>query len=337
MNEKMKPAISIIIPIYQSERHLERLFQSIKKQTFENFEVLMINDGSTDNSVLLCEDICKSDKRFIIINQENKGVSSARNRGIEEACSDYICFIDSDDWIEKDYIKSLIEISDDYDMVVEGFIKDKPGSRTKVIPIEGEIRLNNINVDILRDLCEKYLLFPPWVKRYKKEILIINNIRFPENICYGEDLVFNFRYLDYVKRIKIISEASYHYIENEGSLSLKFRKNAFNTDYNQWRILKEFFKKNGIEGEMNKYLKERLFWLICDSITDCYRWKDMYSFKERFYTLKKILECSDLKTSDIDINDLKISRWFYDSIINSKFIYLWIIMEIKTFEFYEKQ
>ena len=111
MKEKKNPEISVIIPVYQSVLYLETLFESLKNQTFRNFEVIVVDDGSDDGSEILCDRWSSEDSRFITIHKPNGGVSSARNTGIENAVSEYICFIDSDDWIDENYIQTFMEYS----------------------------------------------------------------------------------------------------------------------------------------------------------------------------------------------------------------------------------
>lgn len=100
--------ISIIVPVYNVEKYLDRCVQSILIQSFKRFELILVNDGSTDNSFEICQKYRKKDSRVILISQENKGLSAARNTGLNNAHGDYICFIDSDDFIEKDYLKLLL-------------------------------------------------------------------------------------------------------------------------------------------------------------------------------------------------------------------------------------
>ena len=121
----MNKNITIIIPLYNKEKYIYKCLNSILLQSYGFYEVLIIDDGSTDNSAKICEEFYSKDKRFKYFSKENGGVSSARNLGIEKAKYDYIVFVDADDYIEEDYLKSLIEY--ECDLVVEGFKKDEDG------------------------------------------------------------------------------------------------------------------------------------------------------------------------------------------------------------------
>ena len=106
MTEK-NPVISIIVPVYNVEKYLDRCIQSILVQSFKKFELVLINDGSTDNSLKICQKYREEDNRIVLISQPNKGLSAARNTGLENIHGEYVCFIDSDDFVEKNYLRSL--------------------------------------------------------------------------------------------------------------------------------------------------------------------------------------------------------------------------------------
>ena len=113
---KLEKLISVIVPVYNVEEYLDECLESIKRQTYKNIEVILVNDGSTDNSQEICERYCQQDPRFHLINQENRGLSGARNRGIQESTAEFITFVDSDDIIKDDMLYQLIEKMDSEDI-----------------------------------------------------------------------------------------------------------------------------------------------------------------------------------------------------------------------------
>ncbi len=117
----MKDKVSVVVPIYNVEKYLPKCIESIQMQTYNNLEIILVNDGSTDSCLKICEKYKKLDKRVIIINKENGGLSDARNFGIEKATGKWITFIDSDDYVEKDYIETLMSLSDSDDYDVRNF------------------------------------------------------------------------------------------------------------------------------------------------------------------------------------------------------------------------
>ena len=122
----MNKLISIIMPVYNAEKYLNRSIESIMNQTYNNIEIILVNDGSTDNSLEICTSYQEKDNRIKLINQANKGVSFARNKGIDEATGDYIMFIDSDDYVEKNMIEDMVSkiTEDDIDLVISGIKMD---------------------------------------------------------------------------------------------------------------------------------------------------------------------------------------------------------------------
>ena len=135
------PLISIIVPVYNAQRFLGKCLESIIYQTYHKFEVILINDGSTDNSHQLCQEIAKKDKRFTVLTQTNNGASSARNRGIEMAKGKWITFVDADDYVEKNYLECLCKnITDEKALIIQGLKQvNSKGDEIKKIEFEDSI------------------------------------------------------------------------------------------------------------------------------------------------------------------------------------------------------
>lgn len=216
-------SVSIIIPVYNAELYLPRCIESILKQTFNDFEVILINDGSTDNSYFICKEYMNKDKRIKLINQENRGVSYARNQGIAGALGDYIMFVDSDDTIEEDmvdYLYSLIRRSD-YEVAVCDYTLYKNGycNKKKVNKVVLEYSGND-------NIMDEYVLsnkfrYSPVNKLYKKSLLIKNDIRFLTEIKYSEDAIFNYEVFSMVNKLIYSNEPKYNYYLNENSTVAK--------------------------------------------------------------------------------------------------------------------
>lgn len=215
----MNKKISVIIPIFNSSKTLERTIESIINQTYRNLEIILVNDGSTDNSLEICERYANRDSRIIIVNQNNQGVGKARNHGIDVSTGDFISFVDSDDTIDGDFYSELIatQLVTNADIVESG-AKVVLGENNVIYPYEKE---NKINIFKNHDYMENYLNFSlnvsVWGKIYKKEV--IGDVRFP-NININEDFVFLW---EIVKRTNLFCEnlnVNYHYyLDKEISLS----------------------------------------------------------------------------------------------------------------------
>lgn len=264
--------ISIIVPVYNVEKYLDECIQSIHEQTFINWECILVNDGSKDNSALICEKWAEKDKRIRIIHQTNQGVSTARNKGIEQAKGEYITFIDSDDWIDCKYLESLIKPTHkgDTDLCISGLKQKYFNDKTLFFQpsFNGSFTLNKDNLNRFIELNKKYLIYGPVSKLYKKFIIDKYDIKFPIDLSYGEDLIFNYQYLEHVNNITCIDKAFYNYrIIGYGTLSSKLRKDQFNTDYTQWKILNSFYHKKDLwYDEAKELLYHRLWGIIYDGI-----------------------------------------------------------------------
>lgn len=205
------PEISVIVPVYNVENYLTRLLDSVKNQTFTNFEVILVDDGSTDRTGLICDKCIKSDARFSAIHISNRGISNARNIGIQKATGNYIAFLDGDDWIEPTYFEELFSIisENNADISVVGFIKRKDDGDTPInlpaVILTGKDALNQMGNS------ERPWVGWPWGKLYKASVIKDNNILFDDSISICEDSLFNVRFFQYAKKIVLSEKCLYNY------------------------------------------------------------------------------------------------------------------------------
>lgn len=222
--------VSVIVPVYNSEKYLKRCINSILNQTYFDIEVILVDDGSTDSSQSVCKRLAKKDTRIKYYRKENEGAAIARNYGIEKATGKYITFVDSDDWIDPHLVSALynkIQIQGS-DFVLCNYVN---------VDIRGKKRQpNRLNLSHSFDFSnlEDVLLFfssrLPWrgpcFKIYKTSIIKNENIRFPQNITVGEDTIFNLRYLLKCHYIDFLNVDLYFYNKlNELSISKKYDSN----------------------------------------------------------------------------------------------------------------
>ena len=227
----MIPAIRIIVPIYNAERYLDRCINSILTQDFEDFELILVNDGSTDSSREIIEHFKERDKRIRCIHQKNGGLSNARNAGMHLACGTYIRFVDADDWLPQDSLSILYSTAtyyDDADLTIGEYLriqhgnKITPGGLTSSglwdIAAFGHYLLNNYH---------KIYFGAAWNKLFKRDIIIKYNIQFPDGISYCEDYIFTFKYLTALLlshgTVALTKDVVYNYIENQHSLTTEKR------------------------------------------------------------------------------------------------------------------
>ena len=267
--------ISIVIPIYNAEKYLEECLNSIKNQTYKNFEVIMVNDGSKDDSETICMNFLRSDSRFRYLKKENGGVSSARNVGLDNVEGDYITFIDADDWVDENYLDLLIT-------TVEKNHSD--------IVVSSYKQFNNIDVFYLRaySLQEKYLLnfermnrddfltiFPKLMstnvcfnnavaKLFRKEL--VNDLRFDTSIKYGEDLDFYFRLYLNVDSVSYVDEPTYVYRMHGDSTTSNFNQEHAEQELSIFKQMHEKIQEIGLPSihyfnKLKKLLELRMDFL----------------------------------------------------------------------------
>lgn len=254
------PLISVIVPIYNAEKFLHYCIDSILNQSFVDFEILLVNDGSTDNSGKICDKYAEKDTRVKVIHKQNGGVSSARNAGIEAAQGEYICFVDSDDYLESNYLKELIETKrkySDFDNVWCGFqtVEDYLKNNRNAFAAENNKGYSFSNLSSIMDLCEKWLVQMPWNKLFITKIIKENSLIFPPELSLGEDYIFNLRYLDCTNgKIVVINKPLYDYLrDGKESLDNKYypdlleiyrRLNSETEKYAQkWKLSEEQISK----------------------------------------------------------------------------------------------
>lgn len=318
--------ISIIVPVYNSSKYLEKCFDSIRNQTYTDFEVIVINDGSTDCSGEICDKYATLDNRFKIIHKENGGVSQARNIGIDNAHGEYITFIDSDDWIDVDYLqKFIVAVDPNCDLIVSGIVCNYSNGSLKILNIENNSFLSN-NAYKLHQLIKSRLYFGPCNKLYKTEIIRQNRIKFPDNISYGEDRIFNYEYIRYVKHIQTLNYSGYHYYKPEsGTLTTTYLPNLFELEYSQWQMLNDVYRdKKAFTPEIQQDQFTELFWIIHDNIfaNRHQRIKYLHAY------IKKLLatpEISDIKRFD---DQIKYNRVIKYCILNRKSLLLHSVIPI---------
>ena len=212
--------VSIIVPIYNSGDKLRTCLNSIKLQSYHDIEVLMVNDGSKDNSSVICEEFAKDDNRFIYIQQENAGVSVARNNGLSHSHGDYICFIDSDDSVELHYVECMMKaIKDTHaDIVLQGLTNvyaGKEGDKKKFPDLT--VKVGELDDKMFEEL---FYFCGPYCKLFRADYIHHNKIKFPKDLAYGDDFVFYVTYLFLCKSIAFLSETCYNYsVGVNGSLS----------------------------------------------------------------------------------------------------------------------
>lgn len=224
----MKFLFSIIIPVYNAEKYLERCLDSIVGQSYSRIEIILINDGSTDRSGRICDQYAQKDNRIKVIHQSNSGVSSARNAGLDTASGDYIGFVDADDWIENRMFEILSEYLDKKDVDVIRFNAERKGELLNNLPFGGEYSRERLENEVQLPLIGSdkfggmFILGVLWLHIFKREIIEKNRIRFNRDLHRCEDRLFSLTVILHSDNILFVNDILYHYEVNEGSLSNKY-------------------------------------------------------------------------------------------------------------------
>ena len=216
------PAISIIVPVYNAADTLERCVASVLSQNFDDWELLLVDDGSVDDSLALCSRLCKKDSRIRLLTKKHSGVSSARNLALEHVSGKYVCFVDADDLIESDYLTSLYQHRA-YDMVLCGYYTDQYSEQGEILRHQ-EFRPLNLDVSPIEDRTRLVPLFLKGMihincnKLLHADIIRNHHIRYPD-IPVNEDFVFMLHYLEHCRSVKTIPTPLYHWTRTLGKKS----------------------------------------------------------------------------------------------------------------------
>lgn len=213
----LQAKVSIIVPVYNVEKYIEKCVNSICQQDYENLQVILIDDGSKDNSGRICDKFSEIDSRIVVLHQNNSGVSVARNNGLDVAEGKYIGFVDSDDYLEKDYISTLVQEMEKYDLSICGFYEDIDDNI--IIRTSGNKRQlgqrEAMTVLFKENGYRGYL----WNKLFVRDIIEQDKLRFDIEISVWEDVLFVFEYLCKCKNVYYNPFPKYHYVYREGSAS----------------------------------------------------------------------------------------------------------------------
>lgn len=251
--------ISVIIPIYNTEKYLGRCIDSVLNSSYQNFEIILINDGSEDGSAEICKKYLSRDSRIKYYEQKNAGVSVARNRGIEESKGEWIVFVDSDDFISEDFLSTIAkEEYQNYDLLIFDYIRIKKGKKGlkayfSIFPVLGTYHYEEEDKIFLiekilnaEQLVEKgnTKLISPWAKAYKKSVINQYSIRFPVEIVIGEDTLLNLEYIQNIDSCLYLQKKVYFFEPRSNSATHKFYKDYLKNNIKYRKHMKSILEKS---------------------------------------------------------------------------------------------
>lgn len=288
----MNATVSVVIPVYNGENHIENMVKMLKEQTFTDFEVIIVNDGSKDNTEEVCKRCIRDDNRFLLFSKENGGVSIARNYGFSKSNGEYITFVDVDDYIYPEYLEKLYKLikKHDADWAQCSFIK-VPRNYNKALYEKNRIALSsdNDNGEIVYSQTDAYVDFGyrrnivgfPVLKLLKRDIA--EKVSFPTDIKYGEDYKYVYNLIGVSKKIVFIDSIEYLYIQQIDSST--HRKMDRTADIkNTWKMLNDIYREmQSVCPEASGGVLEKCY---MQAIRDTVRINDKTFLKELYSFIK---------------------------------------------------
>ncbi|WP_391116740.1 glycosyltransferase [Psychrobacillus sp. L3] len=314
--------VSVIVPIYNVEKYLRRSIESIQTQTLKDIQIILVNDGSTDNSLSICKEYQEKDNRIELIDKPNGGVSSARNAGLEVAKGEYIGFVDPDDWIDHNMYENLYQqiIEDDADVCMCNYIVENNGKslsnlldlKQKILEGQdivdqiitnmiGSSNLNSGSKTIMGSACRLLI---------KRDFIDQYHFRFKAGISLMEDLIFCVQVLLKSKRVSFNRGVYYHYIININSAVTSYNYNVINIEKKVYQALDEIFKKERVYPFVEQRLKIRYVNMYTNAIANEVHRENYKNIKEKIIYIKRLCKDNKLKSilKEIDTNGYTLRK-----------------------------
>lgn len=263
--------VSIITPVFNAEKYLSKCIESVLGQIVSNWELLLIDDGSTDNSLAICNRYSSADTRIKVFTQSNQGPSCARNLGISQASGKWICFLDADDWIDSDFLLKFDSKHNDNDLIFQGFklVYESGQTESKMIPIK---YIDLSKDQLILELLKSNMFGWTCIKQYRKSIIDKYNIRFDTKYKFREDFLFTMEYCIKCGNISFVEAAGYNYLQLTDSLA--HRLPSIEIFYSMTLKLLEISQPLFYFNELGCYLKQIYLQDIHNSIKDSYKYKE---------------------------------------------------------------
>lgn len=276
-------SVSIVVPIYRVEKYLDQCIGSLVNQTYQDIEIILVNDGSPDNCLEICRKWEKKDNRIIVLDQKNQGVSTARNNGTALSKGDWLCYVDGDDYLEPDAIEEMLKLCDEEtDILITGFFVDSPGKVTPqsflVLPdtdfVSHEERLELVKNCFLKtkiaDPASVTAIGVPWAKLYRASLVRDRHILYPVEMRKMQDAIFNAEAFDQAAKICYRTIRTYHYNQNADSVTHRANPNYEKIADSVLSELDAFITEHGYEKELRPVYHARKFMFAFESVKFLY-------------------------------------------------------------------
>ena len=298
--------ITVVIPVYNVEDYLDRALKTVVNQTYKNLEIIIVNDGSTDNSEDIVLKYKEKDKRIIYIKQKNAGLSEARNAALKEMTGEYVFFFDSDDFLELNIIEILYEAirKENADMAICGYYSYNEDS-----DVRHETNHINENVEIIDTqkinfMKEQYIHHKyenhVWDKLYKTSIIKENHLKFNSQMI--EDILFNMEIYPYLNKIVYIKQPLYNYCIRNTSITGKYNVNLFDMYVQLFELLEKYSKERNIDFSYQKFFEYNIYNLLVLCANNHFKnrkYKNFLNDIEKLYKNQKLMKYNEQLENDI--------------------------------------
>lgn len=331
----MNDLISVVIPVYNVAKFLRKCLNSVLKQSYRNLEIILVDDGSTDGSSLICDEYQLKDPRFKVIHKKNEGLGLSRNAGLQQVHGKYVIFLDSDDYLGPNNIERLYsEVkTNNVDMVIGGYTKItnnfkvlyQKKERRKLY--DGENEVKKVMTRMLGNLPKGKDAIKPsvWNNIYSMDIIKKEGLCFhSERELISEDIVWNMAYLTKVKKVSAIDSVDYFYRVNDQSLTRKFNPKGFELSTFFYSFMLDEISKLNLSQEAVLRMTKQYFIYVYVFISQL-RYK---GFKESYKVLKSYCENSTLQNAikNYPINQLPLKQKMFLELLKKRYIYLLLIL-----------
>lgn len=342
MSKSMKPRVSVILPIYKVEKYLDRCMHSLLNQTLKDIEIIMVDDGSPDNSPTMCDQYAKEDSRVKVIHKQNAGLGFARNSGLEIATGDYIAFVDSDDFVSVTAFEILLKVAleENADYVMCGYKsvrnnicvsehKDVNQKMVMEVPDCYNVLRGMIGIDPDSEYSYRHN-YSVWHGIYKSTLFAEGGIRFcSERDLISEDLIFHLSLIPLCRKIVIIPDLLYNYCLNDNSLTTTYRKGRFEAVLKLWKVSVGMVASTSLED-----MKIRLDYLLLDVTLSAISYEVRYNKNNALDVLKTISANDEVHQllDSYPIHRLCCKHYLFFSLLKRKaYKTIYCLLKIKIF------
>ena len=322
--------ISIIVPVFNSEKFLNKCIESIINQTFHNYELILINDGSTDNSGIICDKYAKIYPFVSVIHQKNAGVSVARNVGLEASSGNYIMFCDSDDYVESNWCEIMFNTIEKNPncSVVCNFCKENT-SYSKAIPkINKDSNFINKQYYSYFEIYKLGVSFSVCGKIFNRDLIDKLKLRFEVGRPFGEDTLFSIKYMSHFKNFVLVPDVLYHYVDNSCSASYKYYANKYEYILPLFSMRLELIEKKEISNFCDAY-----FFILMDLLKNTMDSRSDMSILKKFKQNNKIMNTKEFRQCVELMSGEKESKLFLKIIKKHNYYLLWMFEQLQMIKF----